>query len=63
MKDNVLEQVENLSALLEETAAGSEEVTASAEEANASTAECVEGFKKLNKISEELAGEVNKFKY
>lgn len=62
MKDDVVSKVENLSAILEETAAGAEEVTASAEEVTASTDQFVNNFNHLKDVSKELKEKINKFK-
>ena len=62
MKGEVLEQVENLSAILEETAAGTEEVTASSEEVASAAQDFVENFKGMKKTAEKLAENISRFK-
>ena len=63
MKDNVLDKVGDLSALLEETAAGSEEVTASAHEVNASTETFVHDLNILKEKTEELKQHISTFNF
>ena len=62
MKGEGLEQVENLSAILEETAAGTEEVTASSEEVASAAQDFVENFKGMKKTAEKLAENISRFK-
>jgi len=62
MKDDVVSKVENLSAILKETAAGAEEVTASAEEVTASTDQFVNNFNNLKDMAKELKEKINEFR-
>ncbi|WP_315081561.1 methyl-accepting chemotaxis protein [uncultured Clostridium sp.] len=61
MKNGVVDQVQNLSAILEETAAGSEEVAASAEEVTRATDEFVENSNNLKDLSNNLKEKLDKF--
>lgn len=63
MKDNVLQKVDGLSALLEETAAGSEEVSASAQEINDSANKFVKDFDLLKDKSDQLKENISQFKF
>lgn len=63
MKDNVVDRVSDLSALLEETAAGSEEVTASAQEISASTEKFVQDLSGLKEKSDELNDSIKSFEF
>lgn len=63
MKDNVLQKVDGLSALLEETAAGSEEVSASAQEITDSTNRFVKDFDSLKDKSDQLKENISQFKF
>lgn len=63
LKDVVLDRVENLSAIFEETAAGSEEVTASAEEVATTTETFVEQFNNLKDTVDNLNKEISKFDF
>ena len=63
MKDNVLQKVDGLSALLEETAAGSEEVSASAQEITDSTNRFVKDFDLLKDKSDQLKENISQFKF
>lgn len=60
-KENVLEQIKNISSISEETASASEEVTASAEEINATMEEFTTYIQQLKELSEGLEKEINKF--
>ncbi|MGN2368857.1 methyl-accepting chemotaxis protein [Clostridium cagae] len=62
MKNGVVDQVQNLSAILEETAAGSEEVAASAQEVTRATDEFVENSNNLRDLSNNLKDNLEKFK-
>ncbi len=62
MKDDVVEKVENLSAILEETASGTEEVSATAQEVTASTESFVDNFNNLKDMAEELKEKIEEFK-
>ncbi|SFC86089.1 methyl-accepting chemotaxis protein [Clostridium uliginosum] len=61
-KNEVVNQVQNLSAIGEQTAAGAEEVSASSEEVAASTDEFVGHANKLKDLSKELSIEIKQFK-
>ncbi|WP_347708975.1 methyl-accepting chemotaxis protein [Clostridium botulinum] len=61
MKNGVVDQVQNLSAILEETAAGSEEVAASAQEVTRATDEFVDNSNNLRDLSNNLKGKLEKF--
>jgi methyl-accepting chemotaxis protein len=61
-KDGVVEKVQNLSAIGEETAAGTEEVTASCEEVSASTDEFTQYANNLKQLAQDLSEEVSRFK-
>jgi len=61
-KDGVVEKVQNLSAIGEETAAGTQEVTASCEEVAASTDEFTKYANELKDLSTDLSEEVSRFK-
>ena len=63
MKGKVLEHVENLSAILEETEAGTGEVTASSQEVASAAQDFVENFKGMKKTAEKLTENVSKFKF
>ncbi|HCW52814.1 MAG TPA: methyl-accepting chemotaxis protein [Clostridium sp.] len=63
LKDGVLDKVENLSAIFEETAAGSEEVTASAQEVAATAESFVVQFDNLKNTVNDLNNEVSKFEF
>ena len=63
LKDEVLDKVENLSAIFEETAAGSEEVTASAEEVSSTAESFVIQFDNLKNTVNDLNNEVSKFEF
>ncbi|MSR91520.1 methyl-accepting chemotaxis protein [Inconstantimicrobium porci] len=63
MKDNVLQKVDGLSALLEETAAGSEEVSASAQEIDDSANKFVKDFDLLKDKSDQLKENISQFKF
>lgn len=60
-KENVLEQIKNISSISEETASASEEVTASAEEINATMEEFTTYIQQLKELSEGLEKEINRF--
>lgn len=62
MKDDVVGKVENLSAILEETAAGTEQVSATAQEITASTDQFVNNFNNLKEMAEELKEKIQEFK-
>ncbi|MBU3108022.1 methyl-accepting chemotaxis protein [Clostridium gasigenes] len=61
-KTKILDTVEGISAVSEETAASSEEIAASSEEMNASTQEIAASAQLLNNMTVELMDIVNKFK-
>lgn len=61
MKNGVVDQVQNLSAILEETAAGSEEVADSAQEVTRATDEFVDNSNNLRDLSNNLKGKLEKF--
>ncbi|MBU3089165.1 methyl-accepting chemotaxis protein [Clostridium gasigenes] len=61
-KTKILDTVESVSAVSEETAASSEEIAASSEEMNASTEEIAASAQILNNMTVELNDIVNKFK-
>nr|WP_279380790.1 methyl-accepting chemotaxis protein [Clostridium botulinum] len=61
MKNGVVDQVQNLSAILEETAAGSEEVAASAQEVTRATDEFVDNSNNLRDLSNNLKDKLEKF--
>lgn len=61
-KDDLVNQVQNLSAIAEETAAGTEEVSASCEEVSASSEEFTVYASKLKDLGKNLENEVNVFK-
>lgn len=63
MKNNVFEQVESLSAILEETAAGSEGVAENCNDVTSSSNQFVNILSELTTISEELQGHINRFKF
>ncbi|MDO5516394.1 MAG: methyl-accepting chemotaxis protein [Clostridium sp.] len=63
LKDDVLDKVENLSAIVEETAAGAEEVTASAEEVAATSETFMSEFDNLKETVDDLSKEVSKFEF
>lgn len=63
IKNDVLDKVENLSAIFEETAAGSEEVSASAEEVAATTETFMGEFDNLKDTVDNLNKEVSKFEF
>ena len=62
-KDNIIEQIHNLSSISEETAAGAEEVSASCQEVATSTEEFASSSTFLKQLSEELEKKVLKFKF
>lgn len=62
-KDNIIEQIQNLSAISEETAAGAEEVSASCQEVATATDEFASSSTSLKQLSEELEKKVLKFKF
>lgn len=62
-KEEMIEAIENLSAISEENAAGTEEATASVEIQTNSIAEIANASESLAKLAEELQVEINKFKY
>jgi len=61
-KDDVVIKVENLSAILEETAAGTEQVSATAQEVTASTDQFVNNFNTLKDMAEELKEKIAGFR-
>ncbi|MBK1813396.1 methyl-accepting chemotaxis protein [Clostridium sp. YIM B02505] len=61
-KDSIMEKMQNLSAISEETAASTEEVSAATEEVSASMDEFSDNAKNLNSLSENLENDINKFK-
>lgn len=60
-KETVVEQIENISSISEETAACTEEVSASAEEVNATMQELTSYAEQLNKLAESLQVAVEQF--
>lgn len=60
-KETVVEQIENISSISEETAASTEEVSASAEEVNATMQELTSYAEQLNKLAESLQVAVEQF--
>ncbi len=61
-KDSIVESIENISAVSEETAAASQEVTASMEQQTIAVEEVAKAAEKLNSIAVELNQEISKFK-
>jgi methyl-accepting chemotaxis protein len=61
-KDDLLDSIQNLSAIAEENAASTEEASASVEEASASTEEIASSSENLSKTAEELQQLIGKFK-
>lgn len=61
-KDNIVDLVQNLSAISEENAAGTEEASASMEEQAATISEIAESGESLSQIAESLMIVINKFK-
>jgi methyl-accepting chemotaxis protein len=60
-KQTVVEQIESVSSISQETASATEEVSASAEEINATMDEFTKYAEDLHKLSEKLGEELNKF--
>ncbi|MCY6484898.1 methyl-accepting chemotaxis protein [Clostridium aestuarii] len=61
-KDEVINDIQNVSAVSEETAASSEEVSASTEEQSASMQELANSVRNLNSMVEDLSEAINVFK-
>ena len=61
-KEEILDKIQNLSAIAEENAASTQEVSASAEEQLASMEEISSSSESLANLAEKLQDEVNKFK-
>ena len=61
-KERIIDMIENLSAISEETAASTEQVSAATEEQSTSVEEVANYSKELNELSKELLKEVSKFK-
>jgi methyl-accepting chemotaxis protein len=61
-KDSIMEKMQNLSAISEETAASTEEVSAATEEVAASMDEFRNNANNLKGLSENLESDINKFK-
>lgn len=61
-KDSILQEIESVSAISEETASATEEVAASTEEVSASMAEFTNYAEELQGLSQKLEDEVGKFK-
>ncbi|MBS4537619.1 Cache 3/Cache 2 fusion domain-containing protein [Clostridium sp. D2Q-11] len=62
-KDEIINIIENLSAISEENAASTEEVSASVEEQTASMEELANASEALSKIANEMKISISKFKY
>ena len=60
-KTYILEKIESVSAIAQETSASSEEIAASAEEMNASTEEVAASVEVLSEMTKEMMKQVNKF--
>ncbi|GFZ33513.1 methyl-accepting chemotaxis protein [Clostridium zeae] len=61
-KNSIMEKMQNLSAISEQTAASTEEVSAATEEVSASMDEFSDNAKNLKILSENLESDINKFK-
>ncbi len=61
-KQSTVSEIENISAISEETASASEEVTASTEEITAAMEEFAKDSSELQILAEKLGTEINKFK-
>ena len=61
-KDKIVDSIQNISAIAEETAAASEEVTASMQQQVAAINEVSNSAGNLNRISDELNDQISKFK-
>jgi len=61
-KDEIIDIIQNLSALSEENAAGTEEASASVEEQTSSMAEIAGASEELAKLAEEMQKSISKFK-
>ncbi|WP_066628927.1 methyl-accepting chemotaxis protein [Clostridium magnum] len=61
-KDVILQKIHNSSSIAEEVSASTEEIAASTEEINASSQEVANAAHSLNILTEEMIGEVSKFK-
>lgn len=61
-KDVVLERVQNISAVAQETSASSQEIAASAEELSATTEEIASTAQEVHGVAKRLAEEVERFK-
>lgn len=61
-KDSIVESIEGISSVSEETAAASEEVTASMQQQSMAVEEVARAADKLNELSLKLNDEINKFK-
>lgn len=61
-KDIIVESIESISSISEETAAASEEVTASMQQQSAAVNEVAEAANKLNELASKLNGELSIFK-
>lgn len=62
-KEEMIETMENLSAISEENAAGTEEASESVELQTTSIVEIANASESLAKLAEELQVEISKFKY
>lgn len=62
-KDEIVDIIQNLSAIAEENAAGTEEASASVEEQTASMVEIANSSEKLAHLAVELMGNIERFKY
>ncbi|ABR46809.1 methyl-accepting chemotaxis sensory transducer [Alkaliphilus metalliredigens QYMF] len=62
-KNQIIEIIENLSAISQENAAGTEEASASVEEQTASMGEIANASDSLARLAEEMQGAIAKFKY
>jgi len=63
MKNGVQDKLQNLSAIMEETAAGAEEVSASASEVSNASIEFTESSRELQQLSKTLKDEVEVFQF
>lgn len=62
-KDEIVDRIQNISAVSEENSASTEEVSASAEEINAAMNEFTHSASEMKELAKKLENEINKFKF
>lgn len=62
-KDEIVDRIQNISAVSEENSASTEEVSASTEEVNAIMNEFTHSAAEMKELAKKLENEINKFKF